>query len=194
MPLSHEKYAELEALVNGVPHVEIQCGNILALAPEILVRGTPVSLQSVREDRGHFGATDMVVTADMLTGTNQVARVAYIWELKAPQCRIMEPDDNAQRYRPTKDLIKAENQLIHYASQAFGDQTFRERMGVMESANILVGGIVIGRSADMVSGATTDGDRERARRSLSYRTNFFYSLHGIQVMTWDRVLASVKPT
>ena len=52
-------------------------------------------------------------------------RHMVFWELKAPQCNLVEVDDAATRYRPTKDLIKAETQLLHYVHQAAGDSDDR---------------------------------------------------------------------
>ena len=57
----------------------------------------------------------MVVS--MLNATMQILDYASIWELKAPQCYLMEFDESGPRCRPTLDLIKAENQLLHYGHE-----------------------------------------------------------------------------
>jgi hypothetical protein len=104
----------------------------------------------------------------------------------------MEEDDNRNRCRPTKELIKAENQLLHYAHQALADDLFRQRLGIMNPANIKMGGIIIGRRDRLLKGGQTSGDIERASRSLDIRKQYFYNPHNIRIFTWDRILQFLR--
>jgi hypothetical protein len=106
----------------------------------------------------------------------------------------MEFDDNKQRCRPTIEFIKAENQLLHYGRQAIGDDLFRQRLGIMDAANIKLGGIIIGRSDRLLKGGRSASDDERATESLNIRNHFFYSHHGIRVFTWTTILEYLRPS
>ena len=110
---------------------------------------------------------------------NEVDRTAFIWELKAPQCFEMEPDNSQTRCRHTIDLIKAENQLIHYYHQARGDDLLRQRLKVMDPAKIEIGGIIIGRSRDRLNrGGNSQPDIERAVQSIEIRKNTSTPING----------------
>lgn len=193
MALNDIEYTELEALVNGNQKDEVRCGELLAKAPEFLFRDSAAEIDTLLEDRSYFGDSDIIVAADVRTGMNRTVRVAYIWELKAPQCFLMESDENKNRYRPTKDLIKAENQLLHYSYYAAADGRLRERLKVVEGSKIQPGGIIIGRSSGIATGVTSKGDAERAQTSLSIREEYFYSKNNIRILTWDYVLPLVRP-
>jgi hypothetical protein len=190
-----DDFNNFEALVN-VDHErnELKCAAHLHNAAADLMGGTPVRISTQREDRNFFGSTDFIVAATMLDDRRSEANCAVIWELKAPQCFLFEQDDNKNRCRPTHDFVKAENQLLHYAHLAMNDANFRQRFDVMDTRNIRIGGIIIGRSRDKL--LREGNSREQIRQAtlaLSIRESFLYQSHGIRVLTWDRILDFVRP-
>jgi hypothetical protein len=195
LAISVQEFSEFETLVRtDAGQTELKCAKYLHHAAALLVPGTPVNITTGAEDRNYFGSTDFIVSAALLDDQNNEIECAYIWELKAPQAYLFEFDDNGNRCRPTHEFIKAENQLLHYVTQAQADQLFRQRFGILDHRNIRIGGVVIGRSNDrMLRGATNDMDIQKAKFSLSVRENIFYFAHSLRVLTWDRVLSFVKP-
>lgn len=195
MPIDNKEFSEFEALVRtNTEQTELKCGKFLHYAAALLIPRTPVKITMGAEDRNFYGSTDFVVSATLLDDQNDETECAYIWELKAPQAYLFEFDDNASRCRPTHEFIKAENQLLHYVSQAQSDHLFRQRFGILDYRNIRVGGIIIGRSDDrMLKGASTEADVRKAKFSLSVRENIFYFASGLRVLTWDRVLSFIRP-
>jgi len=193
VPLKQAEFDELLNLADAANKNEVRCMELLALAPSHLVHGTIVAAEALSEQRSFFGDSDLTVTATIRDDRNSQRRKAYIWELKAPQCFIMEKDANNNRYRPTMDFIKAENQLIHYAHEAQGNRRFGERLGIMKQTDILIGGIIIGRNSRILKDAQSDGERERAWDSLSIRQTYLHDHHHIRVMTWDAVLELMRP-
>ena len=195
MAIDIKEFSDFEALVRtNAGQTELKCGKYLHHAAALLVPGTPVKIAMGAEDRNFYGSTDFVVSATLLDDQNNEIDCAYIWELKAPQSYLFEFDDNANRCRPTLEFVKAENQLLHYVTQAQSDQLFRQRFGILDYRNIRIGGIIIGRSNDrMLKGASSDADTRKAKFSLSVRENIFYPAFGLRVLTWDRVLTFVKP-
>jgi hypothetical protein len=100
----------------------------------------------------------------------------------------VEPDESNTRYRPTKELYKAENQLIYYWYQARGDSGFRERFGLTSEGQVKLGGVIMGRNDTI----TKDQDATKvkaARYSLAIRTNTLYQHHGMKVLVWDRIIS-----
>jgi hypothetical protein len=192
--LSAQEFNAFEALVLETGrHTENECGDFLAKAAGVLLQETPLDMKTIQQDRSFFGASDLIITAKLLTEQNHAVDHAFIWELKAPQCSLMESDDNRNRFRPTIDLIKAETQLLHYASEIQNNDTYRERLKIMDRNMIKLGGIVIGTRDRLLRNASTPGDIERAASSLNIRTRYFYSHLGIRVFTWDRILQYLRP-
>ena len=112
-------FSKLEVLVlEPDKHTEAECEPYLTHAAGFLIQETPSAIRAVRQDRNHFGSSDVILVVSVLNETMQVIDYASIWELKAPQCYLMEFDDNQNRCRPTVDLIKAETQLLHYGTKA----------------------------------------------------------------------------
>lgn len=194
--MSQEEYNEFEQLVmTNDRQTELACGNYLHHALSFLLPQTPIYVSAERENRNYFGSSDFVVSATLRNDRRDDEKYAFIWELKAPQAYLMEPDDNQNRCRPTADLIKAENQLLHYAAQAAGDEMFRRRFDIMHPQNIRPGGIIIGRRSDrMLRGAAADNGIVQARTSLQVRDQYFYQAYNIRVLTWDRILDVVRPS
>lgn len=192
--LSPDEFSAFEALVlEKDRHTENECAAFLAKAAGVLLPETPIDMQTIQQDRSFFGASDLIVTAKLRTEQNDIVDHAFIWELKAPQCSLMERDDNQNRYRPTIDLIKAETQLLHYASEIQNNDTYRERLKIMDRNMIKLGGIVIGTRDRLLRNISSPGDIERASTSLNIRTRYFYSHLGIRIFTWDRILQYLRP-
>lgn len=193
--LTPAEHAELERLVTtNEEHTEVQCGRYLHHAVKFLVPQASEVVSHELEDRNHYGSTDFVISTKIKNDQNDDEVVVYIWELKAPQCFLLELDNNKNRCRPTADFIKAENQLIHYFHQAKGDDDFRTRFNIMKSDNIKMGGIIIGRSNDrLIRGDNTTSSRAKAHHSLDIRKSIFYANYQIRVVLWDRILDFVRP-
>lgn len=168
---------------------ERECQAYLMYAAELLIPGSPTQIVGVPEDRNFFGETDLVIAADIRDDLNRVARHAFIWELKAPQCHLFEIDTK-QRCRPTADFMQGENQLLHYFHEASGNGRFRERMGVIDQDNIHIGGLVIGTHERMLKGSN---EVHRAEMALRVREKYLYRAHRIRVLTWDTILDFVRP-
>ena len=195
MPLDAEQFGAFCELIDETKRKnEVECGAFLQHAANFLSWKTPIRVvRTLREDRAHYGNSDFIVVADLKSGTGRTERHAVIWEVKAPQCFLMERDDNNTRCRPTKDLIKAENQLLHYVHELQSNNDFRERHEVIHRDNIRVGGIIIGRDAKLISGEEGGLFDDVARHSLMIRHSHFYDKAGIAVFTWDRIAEYLKP-
>ena len=192
MAISQQEFLKFEALVasNGA-HNEIKCGGYLEYAKDLLLGVSGRDLRCNREERLHYGSSDFVVTGMVSDGRGDWSRHARIWELKAPQCYVFERDDNDTRFRPTRDLIKAENQLLHYASEMLSSDSFRVRQDVMKFENIKMGGIIIGRSSDRL--VKDPKHLPQAKTSLLIRDRFFYEVNHIKILTWDAVVEHLRP-
>jgi len=143
--------------------------------------------------RSYVGDADIVLVADLVTDTGGTDKVAFLWELKAPQCHLFEYDDNKRRCRPTSDLVKAENQLLHYVEEAVGSDTTRQRLGVMSRKDIRPGGIIIGTQQSLLRSPNLSQDIALAETALRLRRERFYEPHGIRILLWDRILDAVRP-
>lgn len=191
--ITPEEYEKFESLVSATDsQTELECAKYLHFAARFLLPQTPINTEFSREDRNYYGSTDFILSAKMKNDAAGEETVAYIWELKAPQCFLFEYDDSNNRCRPTKDFIKAENQLLHYLDQAAGDQSFRVRFGVMETKNIRGGGIIIGKSSGLLKSMRNTKDSQKARKALDLRQKYLYAANGVRIITWDRILEFVQ--
>lgn len=192
--LDAASFAVLERLVlEQDKHTETECEPYLVHAAGYLIQATRSSIRAVRQDRNYFGTGDVILIASILNETMQVVDYASIWELKAPQCYLMEFDDSRNRCRPTVDLIKAETQLLHYGHESQNNDAQRSRLKIMDRDRIVLGGIVIGTKDRILRGAQSNGDIERAMNSLNIRTKYFYQPSGIKIVTWDRIVEYLRP-
>ncbi|MGI3128736.1 hypothetical protein [Nitratireductor sp. PBL-C9] len=195
MALTAEEFAAFEALViEPTAKRELQCRSYLVHAEHLLIEKTLRSTVQHIEVRSYMGDADLILAADVLNDTGQSERVAFLWELKAPQCHLFEYDDNKHRCRPTLDLVKAENQLLHYVDEAVANENVRNRLGVPLRANIRPGGIIIGTQKSLLRAPKNARDIEKAATALRLRQERFYSAQGIRILLWDRVLDAVRPT
>ncbi|MDB5583741.1 MAG: hypothetical protein JWR80_8917 [Bradyrhizobium sp.] len=190
MTLTQAEWTDFRALIDEpVAHKELECQGYLMSAAGLLLPGSPSQIVGVEEERNFFGRTDFIVAADLLDGTNQTSRQAYIFELKAPQCNLFETV-TGNRCQPTREFHSAENQLLHYYDEAAGNSRFRQRMGIIDQDNIHMGGIIIGTRGRLLRGG---GNTAAATTALRVREKYLYQSFQIKVLTWDRILDYVRP-
>ena len=176
---------------------ELDCRPFLSYIADLLCRETPNRLLRVgSEEPTRFGSSDYVVSAEISHGGIS-ERVAYVWELKAPQVYLYEMDDNLRRFRPTADLVKAETQLLHYVSEYEDSKGFKEYYDLRPNSRILPAGIIIGRKDNFARiGRKGANDMELdqlalAQNSHSIREFYLYRVAGIRLKTWDWVTESL---
>lgn len=185
---------ELQALISDIDHKEFECKEFLTHARDILVKATPSRyIDQESEYRGHTGDSDYLVVCATLDEAGQECIEAYVWEAKAPQCFLFEPDTRT-RVRPTKEFVSAENQLLHYFDELQGSEQFREDFNITHHENIKLGGIIIGSRNRLVkSNSYSVSQTTRLfRRALNLRKRYLYGQSGIKVMTWDDILDYLK--
>jgi hypothetical protein len=191
MPITQADYDIFSGFVaDSTRSTERECQQSLHYAQDMLFPVTVISFDPIAyESRSHYGDSDFCVCAEVRADGGGSERQLSIWELKSPQSIIMELDDNANRWRPTKALIKAETQLLHYHYQAQQDGAFHRRFDVRPE-DILPGGIVMGRDSSWCQAA---GGLREARRSHAIRASYFYKPYGFRFFTWSRVLEHLDP-
>lgn len=192
--MTAEELAALTALVQEEGrNTEGECVAYLRHAASLLFERTAAGeLRVENEYRQAFGDCDCIVYGNALTPTKRQENFAVVWEVKAPQSPIMVRDANRNRYTPSADLIKAENQLIHYHHEARINGELKRRLQVASDDNILLGGIIIGRDTSWVRGDDPN-EIERAKLSFEVRRKYFYQPHSIVMHTWDSILEYLRP-
>lgn len=192
-PDEENNYERLRDLIQGEERHEEECRDFLANTPYLLFRELRV-LEFIHFDseyRLNSGDADAAISGRVQEEDGTECNRAYIWEVKAPQCSIFREETN-NRLIPTNDLIKAENQLLHYYLSAQGDRDFRDAFGITDETNILLGGIIISTENRKV---TSDLPPERVEilyRRAKRARNILYSQSGIRLVTWDRVLEHLR--
>ena len=193
MALTQQEFDTFEKLIVSKDKKELACRPYLEHATHLLIQRTLRSSASFIEIRSFVGDADLVVVAEIVNDNGDSETLAYFWELKAPQCYLFEYDSNKNRCRPTDDLIKAENQLLHYVDEAMANQNTRKRLGLMDSKNIRPGGIIIGTKERMLRSPVDPKDVQKAATALQLRREQFYQAQQIRVLTWDHVLDQLRP-
>lgn len=195
MTITQKDLEDFRSLVaDNSKHTELECQKYLHFATDFLIGGTPISeIQIDLENRNFWGRSDFITGAILVTDTEREERFISVWELKAPQIPIMERDDNNNRYRPTKELIKAENQLLHYAYDAERNGLLLERFEISKRANVKIGGIIMGRSDRWLAEGAAPDAVQLAKNSFDVRVAYFYRSFGIRLVTWDKIIAHVSP-
>lgn len=191
MPLTKAEFDQFARFVlEPTRNTERECQRNLHHAQDMLFPVTVTAFEPIRlEQRSYYGDSDFCVCAEVRADGGGTERQLSLWELKSPQSVIMEPDDNANRWRPTKSLIKAETQLLHYLYSAQEDGALQDRFNVKRE-NILPGGIVMGRATSWCANSKALQD---ARRSHGIRAKYFYKPYGFRFFTWSRVLEHLRP-
>lgn len=179
----------LKSLIYNDNNKELECREFLHYAKQLLMKETVLNFEYVeKEYRGHSGDSDYVISGTVRLPTGVECVHAYIWELKAPQCYIFEKDTE-NRLRPTKELIHAENQLLHYHYENKGNAQFRQQFGITHPDHVLIGGIIIGSRRTWVKGDFENDKKIKLYQLASQiRKIYFYDHFGLKLMTWDSVL------
>lgn len=194
LPPIFEQHQALRALILAATNKEHECRKYLQHIPHFLFKETVVNYIYVEtEYRGNSGDLDYIISANVKDESGIDCPKAYIWELKAPQCFIFEKDTE-NRLRPSKELIQAENQLLHYYYEHQGSDQFRDEFKVTHPDNVCFGGIIIGCNATMVNGDyPIDKKTKLYEKAVKIRKKFFYETLGIRLITWDTVLDQFIP-
>ena len=170
---------------------EQACGECLKHIVGVLLPIFDVTITYVdQEQRVSTGSVDLIVIADEVRPGNNVRREAFIWELKAPQLHLFKIETQ-NRACPTSELIKAENQLLHYRDEVAKSGHLRQRWGITSPDHVYFGGIIMGRNDSMVRSQANGGysASKLADQALEIREQVFYKHNGIELWTWDKVLA-----
>ena len=185
---------ELESYIRDDNYKESECKKFLTYAIGILVDFTTSRIiDQESEYRGHSGDSDYLIVCARVDVAGQECIEAYVWEAKAPQCFLFEPDTKA-RVRPTKEFISAENQLLHYFDELKGSSQFREEFNITSPDNVKLGGIVIGCRDRLVkpNDYSVSKAKKLSKRAFEIRMRHLYKSSGIEVKTWDDILAYLK--
>jgi len=185
-------YECLNQLMKESGHKEIECRAYLVNTKDKLVKNPPDKfIRFEPEYRGHTGDSDLIITCEVENDAGVRCVEAYIWEVKSPQCYVFEFDNN-NRVKPTKDLISAENQLLHYYEEYKKSETFKQEFGITSSDNIHIGGIIIGQKDRLVKPNekydTIDKKNSLYTRAINCRKEHFYKASRIDFIIWDRIL------
>lgn len=171
---------------------ERECGNLLkddAIAWVLLApaHGRPGYVKS--NFFTSAGMPDLVVIAEMRPAGGESYKVAYLWELKAPQVPLFKLEGDGIRGRPSDKLYEAENQLLHYFDRVMRDGGLLEEWGV-SSRHVELGGIIIGRDDSLVEckSAEVSEATKLANKARSIRETHIYSHLSLTLWTWDTVL------
>lgn len=190
----NERFESLRALIETADRKEHECREYLKFVPALLFEETVIQyVHLATEYRGHPGDSDYIISGRIRDETGSESVKAYVWELKAPQCYVFEAD-NENRLKPSRDLMDAENKLLHFYDQLKGDDAARASFQVTHRDNVHLGGIIIGSRQTRVS-----GDYDHAKKEVLFetakriRTSYFYRPAGIRLLTWDRVLEQFGP-
>ncbi|MBU2622117.1 MAG: hypothetical protein KKD92_07365 [Proteobacteria bacterium] len=188
--MAHEA---LRGLISAPENKELECREFLQYAKGALVRDTVIEFVYVeKERRGTSGDSDYIVSCKVCDETGVESVKAYIWELKAPQCYVFEKDTE-NRLRPTKELVQAENQLLHYYHEHKGCEQFKNDFGVTHSDNVLFGGIIIGCHARRTKGDYQEEKRNKLfEKALMIRKKYIYDPLHIRIIHWDYILDLLK--
>ena len=172
-------------------HTERECQQYVGDIAEKLFEQTPESFVTIRlEQRSFYGSSDFIVAANIRTATGLQRHVRF-WELKAPQSLLMKWDGNNNRYGPSDDLVKAENQLIQYVYLAQRDGAFHSRYSTYGDF-VRPGGVIIGRNEKLINSSNPQ-EIEAAAESLKIRGIMMYEAMNIKLYTWDHVKYLLKP-
>jgi hypothetical protein len=195
MQQDSQKHKELMSLIDSADNKEKECREYLQYVTEFLVADTPISIPYVEKELpGNSGDSDYVVSCRVCEGTGNKPVKAYVWELKAPQCYIFEKD-NENRLRPTPELVRAENQLLHYHHEIQGSGQLLTYFKITSPEYVLLGGIIIGSGATTVKGSYEEEKKQRLyEKALMVRTKYFYQPHGIKILNWNYIADLLNPT
>lgn len=192
-------WQKLDNLVRREERVEKECQPYLEKIAHVLCDESSVAEDVItcgREDMNAFGYADFVVSIKIQDVGSDYTPKAFVWEVKAPQCYILQAEKSSSRLHPTMDLIKAEGQLCHYVSSMAGEMSFRTRYRLETCSEVVPAGIIIGRDDRLVKPAERTKSLEELkqmyRTSMAIRQRYIYGQAGIKIRTWDWVVAKLK--
>ena len=189
MPRSQQKsdYDRLKSLMASKKGKEKPCREYLPLANELLAKFTSTEFKGQDEELpSRFGPSDYLVICTRQNVAGEKEDHAYLWEVKAPQCPVCARDTK-MRARPSRDLINAENQLLHYYDSVVDDGSLL-RDHNLSPGRVHLGGIIIGKRSSPMTGILSPGEKLAAARAFSLREKWVYGPAGIDVVPWDRIL------
>lgn len=186
---------ELRELMNAEGHQEIPAREYIQYAKELFVHETPSMFFDLRgEYRTTNGDIDLLVPCLLEDDAGNEKRVVYIWEIKSPQTHIF-CHDNRNRVKPSPELVKAENQLLHYYEECKMNQQFRNEFDIVDPEDVRLGGILIGKRETLVQDHQCYTDvikKNLYKKACNYRTKHFYRTSGIRLLTWDKVINQIS--
>ena len=181
---------ELRGLLSEFSNNEMRCREYLNLALNLFAPYTGITsmLDYSEENPGASGPSDLIVFCDHHDG-GELTRTAYVWEIKAPQVPMFVKCSK-NRMRPSAELAKAENQLLHYWDDCRND-SFRHANNICSNDDIRMGGILISQKSARVK--NSEKNMPAFRKALRLRRHTFYGPQNIKLMLWDDVLAHLSP-
>lgn len=195
-----ESASQLLKLMKEEGRRELKCGEILKRRENIgVLLSEWESFVATRdaELRTPSGDLDMLVVGKETATGGDERNVLYVWELKDPSLPLFEVEA-ATRAQPTKELYSAENQLLHYFYEVRGSEAERSKYGVVASADVRLGGIVMGRDGEGMwkkkgnkEISSTDAYRV-AKVARDVRQEVFYKVSGVRLITWDRIVSRLQ--
>jgi len=189
--------AELRTLIDDTCHREKECQPFLDEIAPLLCLETPKKILATgREEPARGGYADYSVSALISDGGRAERRVVYIWEVKSPQLYSFEFDGSSQRLRPTKDLIRAESQLFHYAAEFADSKAFQHRYKIGPTDTIRPAGFIIGRSTAMIKPhrdfpITPEDEIALFDLAVQRRNFYLYGHAGLRLKNWDWVYEQI---
>ena len=185
-------YEALEKLIIDADDKEDACREYLHHVKTFLFNERNVLniIHYDKEIRLTTGDVDFAVSGKVSEGGVECTR-AYLWELKAPQCAVFTKDADG-KIVPTKQLIHAENQLLHYFFEAQGHTDFRQAFGIIDPNNVRAGGIIISCEKRQVS-PNVKKEKRRELYEKAYRTREqLYRALKIRLVLWDENLDQLR--
>jgi len=168
-------------------YTERECAEHLSNISHILLPALDELYYVDSELNCYSGRADLTIIADRI-GPGGQRRVAYIWELKAPQLYLFKMETKS-RACPYLHFFEAENQLLHYHNElAVG--SFRDKWKISYN-DVLLGGIIIGRNDKLVKCKNREKYKNaevQAKIANDIRINLFYNPNRMDLLTWDQVL------
>jgi hypothetical protein len=144
------------------------------------------------ERRTSSGDFDIALSAKVKSDQNIEEMITFLWELKAPQCYIFEKDTE-NRLKPSKDLISAENQLLHYYHECKHNADFLRTHGITHPDMIYAGGIIIGKESTKVKNFKDKSKANSLFQKINHiRKQYFYSHLSIRIITWDTIFDFIQ--
>ena len=187
-------YDQLKELIDDQEHRrENECREYLQYVNFLLFRENFINLVNKEEEyRSHSGDSDYIISARIMDDRYSEDVIAYVWELKAPQCYIF-CKERENRLIPSNDLVEAENQLLNYHYELRGSDQFRDTFRITHPDKIKLGGIIIGSERTKVKGEFTESKKDQLfNTACRIREKYFYSPNNFRLLNWTYILESMK--